>query len=131
MTTPKRFYFDVDDLAYGDIDVVIFPPGGEEVIARRTRVVRRGRTAATWQVRVSKREPGRPTRHRYVDLPGHLVVTRWRPLSMAAFPGPLLAKPANMIWQSKPEPTVPPESEDDLEWPGEYGAAPNISVREL
>src|SRR5262249_26840746 len=32
--------------------------------------------------------------------------------------------------ESPPEPVVPPEPEDDLEWPDEYSAAPNISVRE-
>jgi len=48
-------------------------------------------------------------------------------------PGPAagVAASGDVAWQSPPEPAVPPEPEDDLEWPGEYSAAPNISVREV
>ena len=82
-------------------------------------------------MRIPVREPGRPIRYRYADLPEHLTITRWRPL--AGFPGPLPA-PAriegDVAWQSPVEPPAPPEQTDPLDWPGEYSSPPNISLRE-
>ena len=94
MTAPiklKRTYFAVADLAYDDVNIVVLTPGGEECVARRRTIWRRREASVVWRMRIPVREPGRPIRYRYQDLPGHLVITRWRPLDRAAFPGPLPA----------------------------------------
>jgi hypothetical protein len=130
--TAKRHYYAASDLRYDDVDVIVLTPGGDECVARRKTVWRRRQATTVWRVRVPVREPGRPTRCRYVDLPEHLEITRWRPL--AGFPGPL-PKPAHMVadvrWQTPAEPPAPPEQSDDLEWPHDYSAAPDISEREV
>jgi hypothetical protein len=137
MTAPiiKRTYYAVSDLNYDDLDVVVLTPGGEECVARRKTTWRRGQAATAWRMRIPVREPGRPTKRRYVNLPAHLEITRWRPLDRSKFPGPLPTKPASMMpaiaWQSPAPPAVPQESTDPLDWPHDYSAAPNISGREV
>jgi len=131
----KRTYYAVADLDVDGVDVAILLPSGGELVARRKRITRRGqRTAIIWRVRDIVREPGRPTRHVYRDLPRHIEVTRWRPIDRATFPGLLPASPAriegDVAWQSPVEPPVPAEQQDELHWPGPYSEAPNISLRE-
>jgi hypothetical protein len=117
--------------------VIILTPGGDEFVARRKTIMRRQTTTVVWRVRVERREQGRPLQYDYRDLPDKLAasITRWRPLDVRKFPGPLPSMPAriegNVNWQSLPEPPVPIEPEDDLEWSGDYSTAPNISKREV
>jgi hypothetical protein len=132
----KRTYFAVADLDVDGFDVVILLPSGAELVARRKRIARRGQVTQTvWRARVERREPGRPLRYDYRDLPEHLEITRWRPLDKAKFPGLLPSTPAriegDVRWQSPAEPAAAPEpTDDELEWAGPYNEPPNISPRE-
>src|SRR5262245_59384443 len=125
-------YYDANDLTHDGLDVYIMAPEGD-VIARRKIITRKERTTVIWGVKVTERLPGRPLRHHYVDLPRWVQVTRWRPIDPDRFPGPL-PSPARVEgrvgWQSRPEPMIPIEDQDELEWPYPYEAAPNISARE-
>src|SRR5262245_14034707 len=103
----KRTYHAAADLHHDDLDVIALLASGEELVVKRKTIVRRGQPATTiWRVRILVREPGRPLRFRYEDLPDHHEVTRWRPLDLKNWPDPLPA-PARMMqpvnWQSKPE----------------------------
>jgi hypothetical protein len=67
-TTSKRWY-DTRDLDYDDIDVVVLAGGEGEIPARRKTVWRNRQASTIWRARITVREPGRPTRFRYRDLP--------------------------------------------------------------
>src|SRR6185295_17732561 len=128
----------VADLDLDDVDVAVLTPGGQELIARRRTIFRRGEPAkVVWRARREIREPGQRTRFAYLDLPPHVSgsITRWRPLDRRKFPGSLPATPARIegpvAWQTPAEPPAPPEQSDPLDWPAPYAEAPKISLREV
>jgi len=128
-TAKPKCWYATRDLAHDDLDVVVLVGEGE-IVARRKTISRRRESSTIWCAREIVREPGRPTRYRYRDLPPHLQITCWRPL--AGFPGPLPA-PTHLTgevkWQTPPEPPAPPT--DELDWPHEYAEAPHITAREV
>src|SRR5262245_38604680 len=92
----KRTYYAVADLRFDAFDLRVRLPSGGELVARRKTITRRQTTTVTWRARIERREPGRPTRFDYRDLPERLEITRWRPIDPRKFPGPLPSTPARI-----------------------------------